>query len=503
MNRRTFIMTSAGAVLAAGWLLVTAGYAQNSRNEPANNIVSGYAYKPQNLMNPPAARTVDSIALVWDKPLASGSVEGYNVYMNGRLAGTVKRTDFTADNLAAETSYSFTVRSILKGERLSEDSDLVSASTRARGPVFDVTQYGAVGDGQTLNTKTIQKAIDACTPGGTLLFPKGVFMSGALWLKSHMTVSVSEGAILLGSPKADDYPMVMCRYGGREELCYSSLLNGGTLREGGLEDVIITGPGRIDGNGTKLRVAEELEDKKGPRGKVICFRNSRNIYLHHFTEAQSPGWNIHFIYCQNVSVNDLKIHTLADEQGNWYTGIHNANGITPDSSRDMYIFNTMIASQDDCIDIKSGIGEEGRRIGKPCENIRITGCSFKSGIGVVVGSEMSGGVRNVLVRDCEFENVIGFASLKTGRGRGGTVENIRYENIRCRNRDKSLRPTIWAKGAINIDFFYGRDDFDLSVHPVDEGTPVFKDIVFKDIVLEMDGMYGVYMVGYRNIPYAM
>ena len=113
----------------------------------------------------------------------------------------------------------------------------------------------------------------------------------------------------------------------------------------------------------------------------------------------------------------------------------------------------MIASQDDCIDIKSGAGAEGRRVGKPCENIRITGCSFKSGIGVVVGSEMSGGVRNVLVRDCDFENVLGCASLKTLRGRGGMVENIRYENIRCRNRDKTLCPTIWCRGAINIDFF--------------------------------------------------
>ena len=120
-------------------------------------------------------------------------------------------------------------------------------------------------------------------------------------------------------------------------------------------------------------------------------------------------------------------HTKYDENGNKY-GIFNGDGIDIDSCRNVKITSSLIASQDDCIAVKSGRNEFGRRAGIPSENITIEDCVFKSGFGVAIGSEMSGGVSNVFVRNCEFENTHSIASVKAPRGRGAYIKNIHYEN---------------------------------------------------------------------------
>jgi len=183
--------------------------------------------------------------------------------------------------------------------------------------------------------------------------------------------------------------------------------------------------------------------------------------------------------------------------------LHNGDGIDPDSSSDVYIFNTMIAGQDNCIAIKSGKDAEGRRIGLPSENIRITNCCFTSGGGIAIGSEMSGGVKNVYVRDCVFKNAKIMATIKALRGRGSIAENIRFEDIKFVNTDNNpaFKPTKWSRGVINIDHYYSVEEFDPQTKfPFDEGSPVFRDITFKNIYIEDKSKYPIYMTAVPESP---
>lgn len=161
----------------------------------------------------------------------------------------------------------------------------------------------------------------------------------------------------------------------------------------------------------------------------------------------------------------------------------------------------MIASQDDCIAIKSGRDAEGRQVGIPTESVRITNCIFKSGFGVAIGSEMAVGVRNVLVQDCIFDDVYSVGSIKAPRGRGGVIENITYEDISYINTNTKLGDCKWFRGAIYMDQYYGHDLFDpQEKHEVDEGTSKIRNIKFKNIVLDTHAGNAIYIVGLPESP---
>ena len=130
-------------------------------------------------------------------------------------------------------------------------SSLITASTRKKPQVFDVTAFGAAGDGSALNTQAIQNAIDACAPGGMVYVPEGVFLTGALFLKSEMTLYVEKGGRLLGSDRPEDYPLMTYLYEGRQQLCHASLINT-KEEEGRGHDITLAGGGTIDGNGNDL-----------------------------------------------------------------------------------------------------------------------------------------------------------------------------------------------------------------------------------------------------------
>jgi len=453
-----------------------------------------------NLLSPPAAQTDTSIALIWDKPARSDEIQSYNIYMDGVMIGNSESTDYTVKELLPSKEYEFFVRAVLKSGDLSDKSNTIRVSTKAKSEIFDITTFGAVGDGKTLNTEAIQRAIEACTSGGKVYVPKGTFLTGAIYLKSNMTLYIEEGGVILGSTDTKDYPLIKCRFEGLETICYSSLINAGTIDGQRLENITLAGLGKIDANGSKLR-KNEIAENKGKPGRAICIRNTSNVYLNDITVRQSPAWCVHFIYCNNVSVNNVKIFTKYDEEGNRYSGIRNGDGLDPDSSKNVYIFNSMIASQDDCIAIKSGRNEEGRKVGISSENIRITNCRFKSGFGVVVGSEMSGSVRNVFVQDCDFENVYSVGSVKAPRGRGGIVENVRYEDITYKNYCLDHKDCEWFRGAINIDHYYSVKAFDPNEkEDFNEGTPVFRDITFKNIKLDTLAGNAIYLTGLPESP---
>ncbi len=364
----------------------------------------------------------------------------------------------------------------------------------------NILDFGAVADGMTVCTKEIQKAIDFCEKGGTVVIPAGVFVSGALFLKSNMTLRLEEGAKLLGSSNIEDYPIKGGPYEGLEQLNFASLINTDGAR---YENITIEGNGIIDANGKAL-FKLELDRLPVKRGRCIWLRNVENLLIKDVTFRQSPAWCVHLIYCRNVHLDGIKVYSKYDEQGEAYE-MFNCDGIDVDSCQDVHIENCIIGSQDDCIAVKSGRDAEGRRVGIPSKDILIENCRFISGFGVAMGSEMAGGVENVVVRNCTFKDTFSIASLKAIRGRGSYIRNVRYENCTHDNQSTEHSDTKWFRGAIYLDGFYGSEEFDAdAVVPVDDGTPIIEDIYFKNLEVNTVAGNAVYLYGlperhYRNI----
>lgn len=361
--------------------------------------------------------------------------------------------------------------------------------------VYNITAFGAKAG--ELSTAAIQRAIDLCNNGGTVLIPKGNFISGAIFLKSNMTLRLEEGARLIASQNTDDFPIMGYSFEGREHLCYASLINTDSAPHC---NITIEGTGTIDASGNFLYRAE-LDENKGKRGRAVCIRNTEGLNVSGVTIRNSPAWCLHLLYCQNISITDVKIHTKYAEDGTRYK-LHNGDGMDIDSCRNVHIKDCLISSQDDCVAIKSGRNEDGRRVGIPSCDITIEDCKFTSGFGVAIGSEMSGGVENVAVKNCTFENTYSIASVKAIRGRGGYVKNISFENCTHFNHSQEYKDCEWFRGAIYIDGFYSHKEFDPDEKvSVDEGTPCVDGISLKNITSETIAGNAIFLCGLPEAPF--
>ena len=354
---------------------------------------------------------------------------------------------------------------------------------------FNITDYGANGDGTTKNTDAFRKAIAAChaAGGGTVLVPRGKWFTGAIHFKSNVNLHLQEGAEIHFSDEPSDYlPPVFVRYAGRECWNYSPLLYARDCI-----NIAVTGRGSLYGHGqrwwqwsgmgrktalevqtykrqeemvsAKVPVAERIMpngQQEGFRPQLIQPINCTNVLLEGFTIAQpGPFWTVQFAYCENVIARELNIQTR---------GGPNTDGFDLDSTRNALIEDCLINAGDDCICLKSGMDEDGRRVGRPTENIVVRNCRTRSGHGgVVIGSDMSGGVRNVWAHDCDFSGTEKGIRMKTMRGRGGVVENLYFENL-----------TMNGVGdGIHITTFY----HSTPVEAVSERTPTFRNIHISNI----------------------
>lgn len=496
IDKRTLLLGSLASAVTLGLTgKVSATPTDDKAAQPAVPQVRSSAF---NLFSPPAAQTAHSIAVLWDK-LTDSSVQGYDIHLGGKRIASTEFTDHTFHDLRAGRTYEIFVTARLNGGEVLQ-SAVLRIATRSQPNVHDIRRFGAVGDGRALNTVAIQTAIHACAPGDVVHIPAGTFLSGALFLKSDMTLDLGKGALLLGSSEPSNYPVMRYRFEGKEQPCYASLINTADAKGGRWRNIAITGTGTIDGNGVALRDKEVLE-KRAERGRVICIRDTDGLYLQGITVRQSPAWCVHPIYCNGVTINGLSIHTKYDEAGNQYPHMVNGDGLDPDSCCDVFVFDCHIASQDDGIAIKSGRDAEGRAVGIPSENIRISHCRFSSGFGVAVGSEMAGGVRNVLVEDCVFENTFSIASVKAPRGRGNVIENITYRDCTLKNQSDEHHDGRWFRGALYVDQFYGAIDPDpLAGQPKDGGTSLIRNITFENIVLDTTGGNAIYLAGLPERP---
>lgn len=319
------------------------------------------------------------------------------------------------------------------------EQTLAFADTKRR---IDVTQapYFAVGDGKTNNTKALQQAINDCGKDDCVYLPVGTFLTGALTLHSDIELYVDSGATLQGLDKAEDYlPKIKSRFEGIERECYQSLLNAGELdHKGGYttRNIVIRGGGSILGGGRALMI-DEIEKESGLpfgddeesrkkqrgawvyRGRLLQASNVENIIIADVTIGMGASWNLHFIYSKNVTTFGCKI--VSNE-------VDNGDGWDPDSSEDCTIFDCVFDTRDDMIAVKSGKNPEGNIINRPTRNVKIFDCRCVHGHGLAVGSEMSGGVENVYIWDCQMEQSRCGMEIKGAKERGSYVKNVYVYN---------------------------------------------------------------------------
>jgi len=419
-------------------------------------------------------------------------------------------------------------------------SDLKFKMERVIEPTFpdytvSIKDFGAVPDGSTLCTKAFADAIDAVSKkgGGKVIVPRGIWLTGPIQLKSNINLYTEEGALITFSKNFDDYPLIETSFEGLNTVRCLSPINGKKL-----ENIAITGHGVFDGSGevwrpvkkskltgdewkkliasggvlnevnntwypterslkgakatetfnvpANLKSKEEWESvKEFLRPVMLSLASCKKVLLDGPTFQNSPAWCLHPLMSENVTVRNLTIRNP------WYS--QNGDGLDLESCKNVVIEKCHFDVGDDAICFKSGKDKDGRLRGMPTENVIVDNCVVYHGHGgFVVGSEMSGGVKNVKVSNCTFLGTDVGLRFKSNRGRGGVVENIYIDNINMVN--------IPAE-ALLFDLFYGgnspvptaeeksidKEKLAAMTPPVTEETPSFKDIYINNVTCKGAG----------------
>lgn len=398
----------------------------------------------------------------------------------------------------------------------------------------NITDFGAVGDGQTLNTEAFAKAIDAVAAkgGGKVVIPAGIWYTGPITLKSNINLHTEKGALIVFSDDFDLYPLIETSFEGLNTVRSISPINGVNL-----ENIAITGEGIFDGSGdswrpvkkskitagqwrallasggvlndekdiwypsqqarsgaemSEMNVPEELKTiadfekiKDYLRPVMVSIRNSKKVLLDGPTFQNSPAWCLHPLMCEDVTIRNLTV------KNPWYS--QNGDGLDLESCKNVVIHDNNFDVGDDAICFKSGKNEDGRARGIPTENVIVKNNIVYHGHGgFVVGSEMSGGVKNVHVSHCTFIGTDVGLRFKSTRGRGGVVENIYMSDIDMMNiPTEPLLFDLYYTGNSPIPEpeaeHPDKEKLAAMMPPVTEETPQFKDIYVKNIVCKGAG----------------
>jgi polygalacturonase len=360
---------------------------------------------------------------------------------------------------------------------------LFAASLAAASPssTYNVLDYGAKNDGSAHSTEAIKKAIQAAAKagGGTVYFPAGTYVTGAIQMVSNLVLHIDAGATLKFHTDLAEYPLVKGRYEGVEAITPSPLIGGDNL-----ENITITGRGtlttdnaewvkRTNNPGARAMwesINERLEKKElvpetdyrkaSPflRPSFIRPMNSKNVLIEGVHIVGSSMWVLHILYCENVVIRNVIVETFPG---------HNTDGVDIDSSRDVRISDSYFSTGDDAICIKAGRDADGRRVNRLTENVTVTNCTIQHGHGaVVLGSETAGGIRNIVASNIVSQHTEKGVRIKSGRARGGIVENIRFDNWIIEDP---------SGAAIEVTNYYTK----VPDEPVSPRTPIFRNITIS------------------------
>lgn len=403
----------------------------------------------------------------------------------------------------------------------------VVKSTSFPDITISIADFGAIGDGTTLNTEAIHKAIAHAAEkgGGKVIIPRGIWLSGPIQLRNNINLHLEEGALLMFSKNFDDYPLVKTNFEGLNTYRCSSPISGNNL-----ENIAITGKGIIDGNGdawrpvkkfkltehawnnlvasggvlnenktiwypseksllgalstgnfnvpSGMQTAEDFEKVRDfLRPVMISLVKCKRVLLDGPTFQNSPAWNIHPLMCEDIILANLTV------KNPWYS--QNGDGLDLESCKNAIIYNCNFDVGDDAICIKSGKNKQGRERAIPTENVIIKSCVVYHGHGgFVIGSEMSSGVRNMHISNCTFIGTDVGLRFKSTRGRGGVVENIYISNIEMINiPTEAIRFNLYYGGSSPIpepDDTAAKKINKPEFVPVTEETPEFRNIHIKN-----------------------
>jgi polygalacturonase len=350
---------------------------------------------------------------------------------------------------------------------------------------FNVLDYGAKRDGSGSSTAAFRAAIQACAKagGGTVFVPAGHYTSGAIELVSNLTFFVDSGAVIRFAANRDEYPMVQGRFEGTEMRTPAAMIGGRNL-----ENVTITGRGTLVADNaewrqlamspasrTALNEVLALIERKQPvpddkrqasemalRPDFIRPVESKNILIEGIHILSSPMWVLHILYCENVVIHNVIVESFPGA---------NTDGVDIDSSRHVRISDSYFDTGDDAICIKSGKDADGLRVNRITEDVAITNCTIHRGHGaVVLGSETSGGIRNVVASNIVAQGTDRGIRIKSTRGRGGLLENIRFDNWVIEDTPDP---------AIEITNYYTR----APEEPVSARTPVFRNFAISNVTI--------------------
>jgi polygalacturonase len=325
--------------------------------------------------------------------------------------------------------------------------------------ILNVRDFGAKGDGQIKDTVAIQQAIDRCNVlgGGEVIVPAGNYLTGAIALRSNVLLRLEKDAVIMGSPDLKDYHIMQVRWEGKWIQGYSGL-----IYALGATNIGITGPGKIAGS--DLVGGRPNADNPLRRPALIEPIDCSNITFEGFSTQYHIMWSIHLTYCDTVSIKNLYIRSTGG----------NGDGIDVDSCKHVMIDGCDIATGDDCISLKSGRGMEGYSLLRTTEDVHISNCTFADSIFacIGIGSETSGGIRNVTIENCKFTAAKTFALyMKSNIGRGAFIENISANN---------LEVSGMAGGFLRFNLS-GSGLQDQNPVPGDEGIPTTKNFNFTNI----------------------
>ena len=399
--------------------------------------------------------------------------QSYKVIVNGVEEKVERNTNvFSLFNLTPATQY------IVK---TTNDTCRINFVTPPETARIDVKMLGAKGDGVSDDTFFVQMALDSCPKGGRVVFPKGTYLVRPIVLKNDITIDIKKGAVILGDTIESHYPFVPARVyiEGKEEVratwegdpfdCHQSLISGYKKK-----NVKIVGEGIIDGNAINSTWWDVPKGRMVARPRLVFLNKCENIVFHGITGMNSASWNFHPFFSKNLKFYDIKIKCPPSAP--------NTDGLDPESCDGVEIVGCQFSVGDDCCAIKSGKLYMGKTYKTPASNHVLRNNLFCDGHGaIVLGSEMSGGVKNLTVSQCVFKHTDRGFRIKTRRGRGkdGVIDGVTFENIKM---DNVITPLV-----INMYYFCdpdGQTEYVWSRDPktpVDDGTPYLGNFTFRDI----------------------
>lgn len=414
-----------------------------------------------------------SACFEWENDLPYYTEQEYTIYLNEKEVLTSNTNVFSLFSLTPDTEYTLTSIGCIAN---------ITFKTKKDSCVINVKDFGAIGDGLTDDSVSIQTAINCMPRGAKLFFPKGNYLTAPLCLKSHITIELSEGATILGHTDTKRYPIVP----GHTYDC----ITGQTLEFGSwegnsvdmhqalvfaeyAEDITIIGPGTIDGNAQN---SIWWQNPKAPIGRprLLFFNRCDGISVHGITAQNSASWQLHPYYSKNIDFLDISIFAPKDSP--------NTDAIDPEACDVVNIIGCKFSVGDDCIAIKSSKIDMAMMYKTPANYHTIRNCLMQFGHGAVtLGSEMSGGITNLTVNRCVFRQTDRGLRIKTRRGRGkyAIIDGVLFENIKMEGVITPIAINMWYNCCDPdrfSEYVWSREKL-----PIDDRTPYLGDFTFRNM----------------------